>query len=133
MTMTTQSAPDVTLSLNVMNKLRVMSRGDVGVTSDDLADAIIYERMKHPQKTFVNFMRGEVYKIVKSYFPYARRDTPIKLGSHAAPGPSTEHLHVKIIDKDALLIDVIGFLTANDLLSELSPALAARVREYLDA
>lgn len=123
---------DIDLALNVMNELRRRSQGQQGISANDLADAILKERISNPKKTYITLMRTRVYAIVKGYFPYAKPETPVKLGDGNTKGAdSTTGLKVGYVDRDALIIKLLSFI-ADAGASELMPdELTHEIKKYV--
>lgn len=123
------------LSLNVMNRLRALSQGEHAISANDLADVILKERVPNPKKGIQTLMRAEVYQIVKDYFPHAKPETPIKLGDGRTSGPSQTSVKIKMVDKTALVLDLLKFIKecgdayAFDPLALMPEELLDRIKE----
>lgn len=120
-----------------MNRLRALSQGERSISANDLADAILKERVPNPKRGIITLMRREVYAIVKDYFPYAKPKTPIKLGDNNTRGTATGGIKVMMIDKTALIVDLLAFIKELGDLYEFDPLsmmpedLTARIKELV--
>lgn len=119
---------DTSLSLNVINKLRELSKGNTPISANSLADAILKERLSNPPKTLVTLMRARVLVCMHQYFPGLKPDTPVTLGQ-GKPQENVQ-LKVSIIDRDALISEMIYWLKSNALLDTLPTELLRKIAIY---